>query len=158
MNTLWAPWRMAYILSDKKTNECVFCKAFNEQKDEENFVLFRSKYCFVIMNIYPYNPGHIMVVTNRHINHIKLLDEKESVDFFSTVQMFCNYLEAAFKPNGFNIGMNIGEAAGAGIEEHIHFHIVPRWVGDINFMSTVCDTKVISESLRQTYNKIRELI
>ncbi|MGC9257889.1 HIT family protein [Desulfurella sp.] len=158
MNTIWAPWRMAYILSDKKTNECVFCKAFNEKKDEENFVLFRSQYCFVIMNIYPYNPGHIMVVTNRHINHIKLLEEKESVDFFSTVRMFCNYLEIAFKPNGMNIGMNIGEAAGAGIEDHIHFHIVPRWVGDTNFMGTVCDTKVISESLRQTYNKIKELI
>ncbi|MGB9755412.1 MAG: HIT family protein [Desulfurella sp.] len=158
MNTIWAPWRMAYILSDKKTNECVFCKAFNEKKDEENFVLFRSQYCFVIMNIYPYNPGHIMVVTNRHINHIKLLEEKESVDFFSTVRMFCNYLEMAFKPNGMNIGMNIGEAAGAGIEDHIHFHIVPRWVGDTNFMGTVCDTKVISESLRQTYNKIKELI
>ncbi|OSS42202.1 HIT family protein [Desulfurella amilsii] len=158
MKTLWAPWRMAYILSEKKPEDCVFCNAFRERKDEENYVLFRSKHCFVIMNIYPYNPGHIMVVPNRHIDHIKLLNEQERADIFQVMQTFCNILETAFKPNGFNIGMNIGSTAGAGIADHIHFHIVPRWNGDTNFISTVCDTKVISESLRQTYNKIKELI
>ncbi len=158
MKTLWAPWRMAYILSEKKPNECVFCKAFEDKKDEENYVLYRSNYCFVIMNIFPYNPGHIMVVPNRHISHIKLLDDKESIDIFSTIQAFCDILEKAFKPDGFNIGMNIGTHAGAGIADHIHFHIVPRWNGDTNFISTICDTKVISEGLRQTYNKIKEFI
>jgi len=158
MKTLWAPWRMAYILSEKKTEGCVFCNAYKEQNDEKNYVLFRSTHCFVIMNIYPYNPGHIMVVPNRHIDHIKLLHEKESIDIFQVMQNFCNILESAFKPNGINIGMNIGSAAGAGIADHIHFHIIPRWNGDTNFMSTVCDTKVISESLRQTYNKIKEII
>ncbi|MGE4546455.1 MAG: HIT domain-containing protein [Desulfurella sp.] len=158
MKILWAPWRMAYILSDKKPQGCVFCNAYKEQNDEKNYVLFRSKHCFVIMNIYPYNPGHIMVVPNRHIDHIKLLNEQEGGDIFQVMQRFCSILETAFKPNGINIGMNIGNAAGAGIADHIHFHIVPRWDGDTNFMSTVCDTKVISESLRQTYNKIKELI
>ncbi|HHS48318.1 MAG TPA: HIT domain-containing protein [Desulfurella acetivorans] len=158
MKILWAPWRMAYILSDKKPQSCVFCNAYKDQNDEKNYVLFRSKHCFVIMNIYPYNPGHIMVVPNRHIDHIKLLNEQEGGDIFQVMQRFCSILETAFKPNGINIGMNIGSAAGAGIADHIHFHIVPRWNGDTNFMSTVCDTKVISESLRQTYNKIKELI
>jgi ATP adenylyltransferase len=158
MKTLWAPWRMAYILGEKKLDGCVFCNAYKEQNDKKNYVLFRSKHCFVIMNIYPYNPGHIMVVPNRHIDHIKLLNEKESADIFQVIRDFCNILETAFKPNGINIGMNIGSAAGAGIADHIHFHIIPRWNGDTNFMSTVCDTKVISESLRQTYNKIKEII
>ncbi|AHF97505.1 MAG: HIT family protein [Desulfurella sp.] len=158
MKTLWAPWRMAYILSEKKPGSCVFCDALNQQKDEDNYILYRSKHCFVIMNIFPYNPGHIMVVPNRHINHIKLLTNDESIDVFKTVQNFCDILEKAFKPNGLNIGMNLGSASGAGIADHIHFHIVPRWIGDTNFMSTVCDTKVISEGLRATYNKIKEFI
>ncbi len=159
MKTLWAPWRMAYILSEKKPESCVFCDAFTQiSKDDKNYVLYRSEFCFVIMNIFPYNPGHIMVVPNRHINHIKLLTKSESSDIFSTIQKFCNILETAIKPDGFNIGMNLGSVSGAGIVDHIHFHIVPRWSGDTNFMSTISDTKVISESLRATYNKIREFI
>lgn len=158
MENLWAPWRIGYILSDKTKGGCVFCKAFEEHEDEANFLLHRSTHCFAIMNIYPYNPGHIMIVPNRHINNISLLSKEESIDLFDTLKQFCSYIESAFKPAGLNIGMNIGQAAGAGIEDHIHIHIVPRWIGDVNFMSVISDTKVISEGLNQTYKKLKEQI
>lgn len=158
MKNLWAPWRLVYILSDKKQNGCVFCNALKEKQDEKNFILYRSEACFVIMNIFPYNPGHIMVVPNRHINNISLLDKKEKECIFNTLQKFCKILETAFKPSGLNMGLNMGETAGAGIVEHIHFHIVPRWQGDVNFMSIVADTRVISESLTEIYFKIKEYV
>ena len=155
MERLWAPWRIGYILSDKKEDGCVFCNAFNAENDEEKLVLYRSKHAFIIMNLYPYNAGHIMVVPNRHLDSPLMLTEEEQFDLFKLVNKGIEAIQKVMKPDGFNLGMNLGRAAGAGIDDHIHIHIVPRWSGDTNFMSTVSDTKVISEALKETYFKIK---
>ncbi len=155
MERLWAPWRIGYILSDKKEDGCVFCNAFNAENDEEKLVLYRSKHAFIIMNLYPYNAGHIMVVPNRHLDSPLKLTEEEQLDLFKLVNKGIEAIQKVMKPDGFNLGMNLGRAAGAGIDDHIHIHIVPRWSGDTNFMSTVSDTKVISEALKETYFKIK---
>ncbi len=156
MKQLWAPWRMGYILSDKKENGCVFCNAYNSDNDEDKLVIYRDKYAFVIMNIYPYNAGHIMVVPNRHISSPTFLKPEEELNMFNLVNKSIDVLNKAISPEGFNIGMNLGRTAGAGIEDHIHIHIVPRWNGDTNFMPIVSNTKVISESINETYKKLKE--
>lgn len=156
LEKMWAPWRMGYILSDKKENGCVFCNAYNTKNDKEKFVLYRSEHSFVIMNLYPYNAGHIMVVPNRHISSPILLTDKEQLDMFQMVNRSLDVIKNVMHPEGFNLGMNINRTAGAGIDDHIHIHIVPRWNGDTNFMSVVSDTKVISESIEETYKKLKE--
>ncbi len=158
MERLWAPWRIGYILSDKKEDGCVFCNALRSNNDEEKFVLYRSKHSFIIMNLYPYNAGHLMVVPNRHINSPLSLAEEEQTDMFKLVNKSIEAIQKTMNPEGFNLGMNLGRTAGAGIDDHIHIHIVPRWNGDTNFMSTVSDTKVISEALKETYNKLKEVM
>ena len=158
MERLWAPWRIGYILSDKKEDGCVFCNALHSNNDEEKFVLYRSKHSFIIMNLYPYNAGHLMVVPNRHINSPLSLAEEEQTDMFKLVNKSIEAIQKTMNPEGFNLGMNLGRTAGAGIDDHIHIHIVPRWNGDTNFMSTVSDTKVISEALKETYNKLKEVM
>ncbi len=156
MERIWAPWRIGYILSDKKENGCVFCNAFKTKKDKEKLVIHRSQHSFVIMNLYPYNAGHIMVVPNRHIDSPTLLDAQEQLDMFNTVNQTLDILKTVMHPDGFNLGMNLNRTAGAGIEDHIHIHIVPRWNGDTNFMSTISNTKVISEAIEETYDKIKK--
>ena len=155
MERLWAPWRIGYILSDKKEDGCVFCNAINSKNDEEKLVLYRSKHAFIIMNLYPYNAGHIMVVPNRHLDSPLKLTEEEQSDMFKLVNMGIDAIQKIMNPDGFNLGMNLGRTAGAGIDDHIHIHIVPRWSGDTNFMSTTSDTKVISEALKETYFKLK---
>jgi ATP adenylyltransferase len=155
MDRIWAPWRIGYILSDKKEDGCVFCNAYNTENDEDKLVIHRSKHSFVIMNLYPYNAGHIMIVPNRHINNPTLLEADEQLDLFSLVNRSLDVIKKVMNPEGFNLGMNLNRTAGAGIEDHIHIHIVPRWNGDTNFMSTISDTKVISEALEETYKKIK---
>ncbi len=157
MDKMWAPWRIGYILSDKKENGCVFCNAYKTDNDKEKLVLFRSKHSFVIMNLYPYNAGHIMIVPNRHIDSPLKLDTEEQLDMFGLVNSSIEIIKTVMHPDGFNLGMNLSRTAGAGIEDHIHIHIVPRWNGDTNFMSTVSDTKVISESINETYAKIKDV-
>ncbi len=158
MERLWAPWRIGYILSDKKEEGCIFCNALNSKDDEKGFVLYRSTLSFIIMNLYPYNAGHIMVVPNRHIDTPLKLTEEEQIDLFRLVNLGIETIQRVMKPDGFNLGMNLGKTAGAGIDDHMHVHIVPRWNGDTNFMSTVSDTKVISEAIRETYNKLKGAI
>ncbi len=158
MEKMWAPWRIGYILSDKKENGCVFCNAYEASDDKQYLVLLRSKYSFLIMNKYPYNAGHIMIVPNRHINSPLLLNTKEQLDMFDMVNKSIDALKKALHPDGFNLGMNLGRVAGAGIDDHIHIHVVPRWNGDTNFMSTISDTKVISESINNTYEKIKNFL
>ncbi len=158
MERLWAPWRIGYILSDKKEQGCIFCNALKANSDEEKLILYRSKHSFIIMNLYPYNAGHIMVVPNRHINTPLELTEDEQLDLFRLVNLGIKTIQKVMKPDGFNLGMNLGKTAGAGIDDHIHIHIVPRWNGDTNFMPTVSDTKVISEALKETYKKLRGAI
>ena len=135
---------------------CIFCKKPAEEKDEENFILYRGKRVFVLMNIYPYNNGHLMVAPYRHIGDFNGLDDEELLEMMQVVKRCLEILREKMNPNGFNIGMNLGRVAGAGFEEHLHIHIVPRWNGDTNFMPVLADTKVIPISLREAYKLLKD--
>jgi len=156
MDRMWAPWRMAYILSEAEEKEkgCIFCTFPAEDNDHKNLIIHRSKYCFVILNKYPYNNAHIMVVPYSHVSDILELNDEELLDIQKTIQKSVKVLRNEVKPHAMNIGMNLGRLAGAGIDEHLHYHIVPRWDGDTNFMPVLTDTKVISESLEETWQRL----
>jgi len=155
MRRLWAPWRLEYILSEKEKG-CIFCQKAKESKDAENYILLRGEECLVMLNIFPYNNGHLMIAPYRHIGSIEDLEEKEAGEMMRILSRMTVLLKKVMSPDGFNVGMNLGDVAGAGIMEHLHLHIVPRWKGDCNFMPVLSDTKVISEALRQTYQKLKE--
>ncbi len=156
MNHLWAPWRMSYIESgNEKDEECIFCSKPSEHRDEENLLLYRSKLCFVLMNIYPYNNGHLMIAPYEHVPTIEELDAETLTDIMQTAQRCLAALRKALGPHGYNMGINQGAVAGAGITEHVHFHVVPRWNGDTNFMPVLADTKVMPDYLKHTYERIR---
>lgn len=150
---LWAPWRLEYILS-KKEPGCIFCGYPKEDKDRENLILFRSSESFVIMNLYPYNNGHLMIVPYRHAFSITELNNDELLDLMRMVRHSVNCLREAFRPEGYNIGLNIGKVAGAGLEEHLHFHVIPRWVGDTHFMAALTEVRVIPEHVLSTYDRL----
>lgn len=152
---IWAPWRIEYILSEKP-DYCVFCKYINEDNDEENMILRRMSKAFIIMNRYPYSNGHLMVLPNRHTSDYGSLDAVERDEMSLLLQQSVAALQSRFYPEGLNIGMNLGKAAGAGIEEHLHYHIVPRWVGDTNYMTVCGDIRVIPEHIRHTYEQLRD--
>jgi len=151
---LWAPWRMEYILGEKE-EECIFCSKPKADEDRRNLILLRGEHNFVIMNKYPYNNGHVMVVPYRHTADFNGLHEKESLEMMNVISQCIEVIKRAIHPEGFNIGMNLGKIAGAGIDEHIHFHIVPRWAADTNFMPVLGHTKVISEGLWETWDKFK---
>jgi ATP adenylyltransferase len=153
MEKLWAPWRSKFI-SSKKEKGCIFCKRLKENKDRKNLILFRGEKSFVIMNRFPYNPGHLMVCTNRHTGKLENLNESELKDLMKTTQLAIKTLKSALKPQGLNLGLNLGKVSGAGVASHLHIHIVPRWNGDTNFMPVVGATRVISEALGDTYKKL----
>ncbi|MGP3667019.1 MAG: HIT family protein [Candidatus Bathyarchaeota archaeon] len=155
MKHLWAPWRIKYILM-KKPHGCIFCKIAKEKKDEKNYVLLRGKWNYVVLNNYPYNNGHLMVAPFKHVKNLESLTDEELYEHFKIVRESIINLKKAFKPRGFNIGVNIGKVAGAGVENHIHTHIVPRWGGDTNYMPVIANTKVIPETLNQTYNRLKK--
>lgn len=154
--SLWAPWRMDYILGSKP-DYCVLCKAIDDGPDKfsENMVLYDAPRVFALMNRYPYSHGHIMIVPRRHLSRPSDLDAEEQKDLFDLVVKSCSVLDKSMKPQGMNIGMNLGKAGGAGIEEHLHVHIVPRWSGDTNFMPILADTKVMPEHLSETFNGLK---
>ncbi len=162
MDRLWSPWRSKYIesFSEKKDlpdDYCLFCDVLNtREKDEEKFVLYRGRLCYVIMNLYPYNSGHLMVVPHRHLSALTEMNDDEYLEVMQVLRKCSEALNNALKPHGFNIGANIGRVSGAGIDHHIHFHIVPRWNGDTNFMPVLGDTKVISEEMQKTYLKLKK--
>lgn len=157
MKHLWAPWRMAYIKTFKK-NGCVFCQALNEPQDgEENLIVTRGKNAFVILNRYPYTSGHIMILPYKHAPRLDDLDAETRAEMMELVNRGTQVLGQIYNPQGFNIGINMGEAAGAGIEEHIHIHIVPRWSGDTNYMTAVGDTRVVPEPLEETYRQVKAI-
>jgi len=153
LKTLWAPWRLEYILSPPSTT-CIFCEKPQQQKDEENYIVYRSKYSYIILNAYPYNSGHFMVVPYKHVEWLEQLTEAELRDLIETLIIGVRALKAEYKPDGLNIGINIGKAAGAGLE-HLHIHVVPRWVGDTNYMPVLADTKVVSEHIREAYKRLK---
>lgn len=155
--TLWAPWRMDYI-TGPKTPGCVFCNVLAEgdSRSEENLVLRFDRLAFVIMNRFPYAHGHIMVVPRRHVAALEQLPEDERAALFQLLVAAQSTLKRALAPQGMNIGMNLGQVAGAGIEDHVHIHIVPRWTGDTNFMPLFADVKVMPEHLDETRRKLAE--
>lgn len=158
MQKLWSPWRSQYIDSfqNEDKSKCVFCSIIESSNDTENLILARAKDFTLIMNRYPYNSGHLMVISNKHIADIKELDDKQKSDFLKYVQFAQDILKHTLKPDGFNIGLNIGRAAGAGIANHIHFHIVPRWIGDTNFMPVLAEVKLISEEMKYQHLKLKK--
>src|SRR4030095_5562697 len=162
MDKLWSPWRSKYIESFKpgavKEEGCLFCRVHKENEDEKNFLLHRAKKNFIIMNLFPYNSGHLMVVPYQHASTFNELDDDSCLESMQQLKLCCDILNVAIHPHGFNIGSNIGKVSGAGIEDHVHFHIVPRWTGDSNFMPIINDVKVISEAMEDTYRKLKEAL
>jgi len=155
MEILWAPWRIEYILQ-KKEDGCIFCEKPMANDDRKNFILFRGKYCFVILNYYPYNNGHLLVVPYKHTPNLSDLSPAENQELMQSLARCVAVLTEKMSPQGFNIGMNLGPVAGAGIKDHLHFHIVPRWNGDTNFMPITGHTRVCVEGLEQTWEKLKE--
>ncbi|KAF1086223.1 AP-4-A phosphorylase [Sporotomaculum syntrophicum] len=159
MDRLWAPWRGVYVVN-KSGTECIFCEKLNAgvEKDFENYVLYRGDNVFALLNIYPYNNGHLMVVPNRHVGEIEELKLEEMQELFTVIQLMVRVQRSALSPDGFNVGMNLGKVAGAGIPGHLHIHIVPRWGGDTNFMPVLADVRVIPEGLEATYAKLKQAL
>ncbi len=157
MKVMWAPWRIQYIRSPKHDG-CIFCEFPRENRDRERLILYRGEHSFIIMNNYPYNPGHVMVAPYRHVGKWEELTEEEILDIMKLSQLSVKIIKKVMNPDGFNIGINIGRVAGAGIDDHVHVHIVPRWAGDTNFMPVVADTKVIPQSLIDTYDELKAAI
>lgn len=150
---MWAPWRKTYLRSSSvKRSGCLFCSLLRDKKDRRNLVLFRAAHHAVILNRYPYNNGHLMILPNRHIDCLSQMNSMEKAEFFEVLEKVRAALVKAMRPQGFNLGMNISDVAGAGVPGHLHWHIVPRWKGDVNFMPVVAGTKVISESLESAYD------
>lgn len=160
MEILWSPWRAKYIASssggDTKSAGCIFCAISQDAaNDEKNFVLYRAQFNFVVLNLYPYISGHLLIVPYEHIGDLDVVPKQTSDELMDLTKHSQTVLREAYSPPGFNLGMNLGAAAGAGIANHIHLHLLPRWSGDTNFMSTVAHTRVISEELETTYQKLR---
>lgn len=147
MKKIWAPWRMEYIKQATKPQECIFCK-------KEQYVLKETKLAFVMLNLFPYNPGHLMVAPKRHVKELENLTNEEILEIFSLIKESMVALKKEGNPDGFNIGVNIGRVAGAGFEDHLHFHIVPRWNGDTNFMPVIGEVRVIPEGIQKTYDRL----
>lgn len=156
MDTLWSPWRMKYMMSQERSEECIFCKAAADEDGVENLVVLRRKAAFVILNRYPYTTGHIMVVPYVHVDSIEALDSAARGEMMDLMAEMMILLRELYHPQAFNIGANIGMAAGAGIAGHVHLHVVPRWAGDTNFMSTIGETRVLPEELIDTFQRLRE--
>lgn len=153
MDKLWAPWRIGYVKSIKKTKSgCLFCRSLKSKG--KNYIFLKNKHSFAILNIFPYNNGHIMISPNRHIRHLKALTNKEINDIFKTLKQVTYLLDNVLRPQGYNVGMNTGKCSGAGIPGHLHLHVVPRWQGDTNFMPIISNTKIISQSLDELYRTL----
>jgi len=156
MKTLWAPWRIEYITGEKEEG-CIFCNKPQEGNDNENLILYKGETSFIIMNRYPYSNGHLMAVPYKHTNSMSELNDSERLELMNLTTKCIEILDI-MKPDGFNVGMNLGTAGGAGIDDHLHFHIVPRWNGDTNFMPLIGDVKVMPEYLEDTYKTLSEKI
>lgn len=160
MDRLWTPWRMAYIKGEARHEGCVFCDlpGQGESADVENLILHRGEQAYIIMNKFPYNSGHLMVAAYRHCSGYEDLTAGEHAEVAALTQRCIRALDVVYRPGGFNIGVNQGHAAGAGIADHLHLHVVPRWVGDTNYMTTIGEAKVLPETLDQTYEKLRPVL
>ncbi len=160
MERLWSPWRSKYIESISEKNDgaqksCIFCEKFSGQEDDKNLVVYRGNLSAIIMNLYPYNSGHLMIVPFAHKGNFENLTDEENADVMSQTRLAIKLLRLTSHPDGFNFGANLGKVSGAGIAEHVHFHVVPRWNGDTNFMTVLGETKIISEELNDTFKKLK---
>jgi ATP adenylyltransferase len=157
MERLWSPWRLAYVIGSDRSPACVFCAAQSPGEEQSSLIVFRGTTCYVILNLYPYNNGHLMVVPNRHIPSLAAATNEELCELIELTRRSELALGEAFSPHGMNMGINLGKPAGAGVLDHVHMHIVPRWNGDTNFMTIVGDTRVLPEDLPVTANKLRPI-
>jgi ATP adenylyltransferase len=155
MDYLFTPWRYAYITGANAPGDCLFCGLLQAQDDEKTLIVHRAKYCFVMLNAFPYTSGHAMIVPYDHVDELAKLSQPAAQEIMALTQRLEGILRELYKPDGINLGMNIGKAAGAGVANHIHMHILPRWFGDVNFMSSVGETRVLPEDLPTTYKKLR---
>ncbi|NOY97800.1 MAG: HIT domain-containing protein [Chloroflexi bacterium] len=156
MKYLWSPWRMTYIENHIREEGCVFCKVQQQPDSPENLIVFRGRRAFVILNRYPYTSGHLLVVPFAHKPNLEKLDAATRAEMMELTTQAMSVLRGIYHPQAFNMGANIGEAAGAGIAEHVHIHIVPRWTGDTNFMSSLAETRVLPEALKETYQRVKD--
>jgi ATP adenylyltransferase len=154
---IWAPWRLEYVkdASKDKESECIFCAALDAGNDEANLIVRRGEHCFVILNKYPYTNGHLMVAPYEHVAELQGLDDETMAEIMSLAQRGIAALETSYSPHGYNVGFNQGRVAGAGVEHHIHMHVVPRWGGDTNFMPVLGDTRVMNETLEDSYATLK---
>jgi len=157
MEKLWAPWRMAYI-EVEQPHGCIFCTKPEAGDDRQQLILFRGEQCFVMMNLFPYNNGHVMIAPYRHTADLVGLSVEEQAEMMRLTRYCVRVLQEAFRPEAFNLGMNLGRTAGAGVADHLHMHVVPRWNGDTNFMPVLAETKVLPDALFTSYDKLAEAI
>jgi len=155
MKVLWAPWRMAYIKNARKPAKCIFCVKPRERRDAANLLLHRGTHGLVMMNLFPYNSGHLLIAPYLHVRSLEQLPDEVSLDLMKLTQLSLKVLRTEMKPEGFNVGLNLGRVAGAGIENHVHLHIVPRWNGDTNFMPLFGEVCVMPEYIQTTYRKLK---
>jgi ATP adenylyltransferase len=153
MKRLWTPWRIAFIRGEKP-RECIFCQKARETNDRENLVVARGRVSFALLNAYPYTSGHLMIAPYQHTADLVTLDAETTSEIMDLTKRAIKALRAAYRTDSFNVGMNLGEAAGAGIADHLHLHVVPRWPGDSNFMPVIGDTRLIPETLETTYERL----
>jgi ATP adenylyltransferase len=155
MKVIWAPWRMDYVLSEQDGEGCIFCPGNERVHDDERLILWVGSLTMVMMNRFPYINGHLLVAPFQHVPGLEYLSNEETMDLLMMVRRSIDILKKIMNPEGFNVGLNVGRAAGAGIEEHLHFHIVPRWNGDTNYMTVLGEIRVIPEHIKETYKKLR---
>ena len=156
MDYLWSPWRYQYVSKSSQAAGCLFCVKGSEQCDKENYVVHRGLRTFVILNIYPYTTGHLMIAPYEHVASMEPTPEATIDEMMRMARLAEIHLRQVYRPQGFNVGMNLGESAGAGVPGHIHMHVLPRWTGDTNFMTTLAETRVLPESLDVTYEKLKQ--
>lgn len=156
MDHLWSPWRYRYVSKADSPAGCVLCDKIEQNDDRANLVLFRGRHCFVILNLFPYTTGHLMIVPYAHVSTMEDAPAGSLEEMMDLTRAASRHLRAVYKPTGLNIGMNIGECAGAGIAGHIHMHVLPRWPGDVSFMTSIAETRVLPEDLHTTYQRLHE--
>lgn len=155
MDRLWSPWRYQYVSTASPANQCIFCAKPAVGQDEENLIVHRARHNYIVLNLYPYTNGHLMVAPYAHVASLDELAVEAATEMMGLARKAVAVLKAAYKPQGLNLGMNLGECAGAGVAGHLHLHVLPRWVGDANFMTVVGETRVMPEALSETFRKVK---
>jgi ATP adenylyltransferase len=158
MDYLWTPWRYAYVTGAERTTGCIFCDLAQPGDDEKRRIVYRAKHSFIVLNTYPYTPGHVMIVPYAHLDELQTLPQDASREMMDLSQKMEAVLREIYHPDGLNLGMNIGKAAGAGVAGHIHMHVLPRWVADANFVSVIGETRVLPETLDVTWKKLKQAL